>query len=162
MPVQNAKRTQVNSILASEMRMISVETTLADRIGRQRISDVVDRFYDRIRIHETLSSPFQEIDHWSEHKERLAYFWWIALGGTKERFLNFEVVPKHWRAGFSGSLLQDWIALFREVVNSLVEPQLAELWLQKVSIIGERLLIANHSYEEKMALTKPDVSVQMS
>ena len=42
MPVHNAKRTQVNSILAREMRMISVETTLADRIGRQRISDVVD------------------------------------------------------------------------------------------------------------------------
>jgi hemoglobin len=125
------------------METTQSETKLAYRIGKWRIAAVVDKFYDRIQTHETLAAPFREIEDWPSHKDRLTYFWWIALGGAKDRIVNFDVVPKHRRVGFNDSLLEDWLALFREVVHSTLECGLAEAWMERVSFVGRRLLIAN-------------------
>lgn len=120
--------------------------SLAEQIGKDRISAVVDRFYNLIQAHPNLSVPFQRVHDWPLHKERIAYFWWVSLGGQRHGDHSFAVVPKHWRAGFSEMLLADWKALFAEVVSSVLPPELAAAWMERVERIGASLVMANQSF----------------
>lgn len=123
--------------------------SIAEQIGQPRIFAVVDRFYDRIQSHPTLSIPFQRVQDWPRHKERIAYFWWVSLGGDRTRDFTFAVAPKHWQAGFNEMLLGDWKTLFREVVSSTLPSDLAAAWMERVDHVGASLVIANENFGER-------------
>ena len=123
--------------------------SLAQQIGHPRIVAVVEAFYDRIQTHPTLSVPFQRVQDWPLHKERIAYFWWVSLGGERDRDFTFAVAPKHHRAGFNEMLLGDWKTLFREVVCSTLPSDLAAPWLERVDSIGASLLAVNENFSER-------------
>lgn len=113
---------------------------IAEQIGRERVADVVDVFYERVRQHPTLSEPFARVHDWPEHKAVLAHFWWVSLGG--QRYLNYDyaVARKHEAAGFTPALLQDWLTLFRTTIRErLSEPELASGWIARAELIGESL-----------------------
>ncbi len=129
---------------------LDAPASLAGQIGKDRISVVVDRFYNLIQTHPSLSVPFQRVHDWPLHKERIAYFWWVSLGGERHRDLSFAVVPKHWRAGFSEMLLADWKTLFGEVVASALPPELAIAWMERVERIGAALVMANQNFENQV------------
>ena len=124
--------------------------SLAEQIGETRILAVVDRFYDLIQSHPALSVPFERIHDWPLHKQRIAYFWWVSLGGSRNGSHSFAVVPKHWRAGFNEMLLGDWKTLFREVVFSKLPDDLATAWMERVERIGASLVMANESFGEQL------------
>jgi len=102
---------------------------IAETIGRERVAAVVDHFYERIRQHPTLATPFAIVDDWPLHKEYLTHFWWVSLGGKRYLQYGYAVAQKHTEAGFTPALLVDWLTLFREVL-------VAELRAEK---IGESL-----------------------
>jgi|GEM_PF-447080 hemoglobin len=124
--------------------------SLAELIGKDRIYAVVDRFYNLIQTHPSLAVPFQRVHDWPLHKERIAYFWWVSLGGARYRDVSFAVVPKHWRAGFSEELLDDWKALFGGVVSSVLPPELADAWTERAERIGASLVMANQSFGDQL------------
>jgi hemoglobin len=125
--------------------------SLAEQIGESRIYAVVDCFYELIQKHDTLSLPFQRVTDWPLHKQRIAYFWWVSLGGSHTGNHSFAVVPKHWRAGFNEMLLGDWKALFREVVSSSLPPELAAAWMERVERIGVSLVTANQTFANQLS-----------
>lgn len=117
--------------------------SLAERIGRASVNQVVEDFYNRIQNHPALSKPFSIVSHWKEHKEKISEFWWVALGGKPFTSYSYDPVNKHFAAGFTPALLKDWKALFLEVASSHLDPELANAWQQRVEMIGENLVRQN-------------------
>ncbi len=112
---------------------------IAEAIGRDRVAAVVDRFYNRIQQHPTLAAPFRIVQDWPQHKEYLAHFWWVSLGGQRYMTYGYRVAEKHAEAGFTPALLVDWLALFETVVQEELPPELAAGWLERAQKIGESL-----------------------
>ena len=119
-------------------------TSLADKIGKPLIDKVVDDFYNKIQGHKSLSKPFESVDHWDEHKEKIAHFWWVALGGIPTGSYQYDPVGKHFTAGFNLDLLEDWKALFSEVCSRHLDSGLAQEWGNRVQLIGDNLLRQNN------------------
>lgn len=117
---------------------------IADDIGRERVARVVDVFYERIQTHPTLNGPFAVVHDWPMHKDILTHFWWVTLGGKRYLDYPYAVARKHNEAGFTPALLVDWLALFREVVNTELPPELAAGWIQRAEVIGQSL---NHMHD---------------
>lgn len=124
-------------------------TPLADQIGKESIDLVVDDFYNRIQTHPTLSKPFSIVSHWKEHKEKIAEFWSVVLGGKPSHSYKYDPVNKHFSAGFTKELLEDWKALFFEVLSTHLPPHLARAWQDRVELIGGNLLIQNDRLLQK-------------
>lgn len=123
----------------------SDRVSLANKIGKSAIDNVVDDFYNQIQTHPTLSKPFAIVTHWKDHKEKISAFWWMALGGSpSDQGYRFDPVGKHFAAGFTEELLNDWKALFSKVATAHLDPDLAQAWQQRIDIIGENLLIQNN------------------
>ena len=112
---------------------------IAHLIGREKVAEVVDRFYDRIQQHPTLKQPFQVVNDWPHHKELFSHFWWVSLGGERYLKYRYEVTSKHMAAGFTPELLVDWLALFQDTVREVLEPELADPWVKRAELIGQSL-----------------------
>jgi hemoglobin len=112
---------------------------IAELIGRERVTRVVQIFYDRIRQHPTLSAPFARVHDWPEHEAILTHFWWVSLGGERYLDYSYAVARKHLDAGFSPELLEEWLALFRSVLQSELPEALAAGWIKRAELIGESL-----------------------
>lgn len=109
---------------------------IAEAIGHDRVARVVDRFYDRIQQHPTLSKPFERVHDWPTHKAILTHFWWVTLGGKRYMPYSYEVARKHAESGFTPALLQDWLALFREIIDAEIPDDLATGWIERAERIG--------------------------
>jgi len=133
------------------MNNIPQKRILAHEIGLHRIAMVVNQFHSQIQAHPKLEDPFGVVGEWGDHRARLTYFWWVALGGKPLRDINFDMFPKHTRAGFDADLFRDWMTLFRQAALSVVGKELTAAWMEKVEGLGRRLLIANDKYLTKLA-----------
>ena len=119
------------------------DMSLAETITRPVITGVVDQFYSRIQSHATLAAPFAKVVDWPVHKERLAYFWWLTLGGTRDRDYQYHVSHKHFEHGFTRALLADWLQLFETTVRELLPTAQADSWLALAQRMGEGLAVTN-------------------
>lgn len=117
--------------------------SLAAAIGHHAIHRVVEAFYQRIRTHATLAGPFAEVPDWPLHQERLVHFWWVALGGERERSFQYQVATKHFVHGFTRALLDDWILLFGQTLREQLPAPQADGWLALARRMGEGLANAN-------------------
>lgn len=127
----------------------SERTSLAEKIGRKTVNDVVNDFYDKVQTHPTLSKPFSIVAHWDQHKEKIADFWWVVLGGRPTSSYKYDPVNKHFSAGFTQALLEDWKALFFDVLSNHLTPELAAAWQERVALIGENLLKQNEQLTQQ-------------
>ena len=118
-------------------------TSLAESIGRPAIAQVVDAFYTRIGTHPTLSVPFGDVAGWPLHKERLTHFWWVVLGGARDRDFQYNVSDKHFAHGFTHALLADWLLLFENTVRQFLPASQADAWLDLARRMGEGLAVTN-------------------
>jgi hemoglobin len=116
----------------------------AEIIGHDKVMAVVSEFYDLIQTHPTLSKPFSIVGNWPEHKIKIGEFWWTALGGKPTQSFKYDPVNKHFHAGFTDDLLNDWKKLFKEVLDRHLEPKLSNQWFDRVELIGTNLSIQNH------------------
>ena len=121
---------------------------VANHIGRDKLHAVVTDFYDRVQLHPALSQPFSIVTDWSHHKEHLAHFWWVTLGGERYRDEPYSVAEKHALAGFTPALLQDWLALFKQVLSSHLSAEHAEEWYARAETIG-RSLVFMHEFRAR-------------
>lgn len=114
---------------------------IANQIGREKVHEIVSEFYDAVRRHPTLASPFAIVHDWPEHKAHLGHFWWVTLGGRPYRDAPYSVAAKHERAGFTPELLADWLALFETVLKNHLPADLAEQWYARAAHIGRSLTL---------------------
>lgn len=110
-----------------------------EAIGLAAMAAVVDDFYDRIQAHPTLAEPFERIDDWPEHKARLTHFWWLSLGGKAYRDDQYRVGPLHMSLGINDELVDDWLALFNQVLHEHLDPELAQAWYQRAANMGRSI-----------------------
>lgn len=115
--------------------------SIAQLIGKDQIDQVVDDFYNRARNHPSLAQPFSIVHDWPGHKEKIAQFWWVVLGGIPKASYKYDPVRKHFSAGFNATLLSDWKYLFKTVLQDHLNPELSDKWYSRVEIIGDNLLI---------------------
>jgi hemoglobin len=112
---------------------------ISHRLGLDTVTRVVSDFYDEVQRHSRLSVPFGIVHDWAEHKQHLAHFWWVTLGGKPYRTEPYRVADKHAAAGFTPALLVDWLALFREVLDRHLSEDLADQWYARAANIGRSL-----------------------
>ncbi|MFZ1890967.1 MAG: group III truncated hemoglobin [Formosimonas sp.] len=119
-------------------------------ISKEKISEVVDAFYERVRVHPVLSEPFSVVRDWPHHKEIITHFWWVQLGGARYMDYQYHVAPKHREVGFTPELLNGhWLPLFRTTVRETVEAELADIWLEQTERIGRSLHMMHDFWKEK-------------
>ena len=129
---------------------------IAHILGVETVRRVVSDFYDEVQRHPTLRVPFGIVHDWGEHKQHLAHFWWVTLGGKPYRDQPYRVADKHASAGFSPALLVDWLELFRGTLIRHLPEDLASQWYARAANIGRSLeLMHEHRNRETTALTAP-------
>lgn len=122
-----------------------------EEIGLSRIQAVVDDFYARIQDHPTLAAPFGIVHDWPEHKARLSHFWWVSLGGAPYRDDRYRVAEKHLPVGLTDALVEDWLALFRQVLSEHLPEDPAAYWYSRAENMGRSLRLMSTFYAGKTA-----------
>lgn len=130
----------------------SADTILFDDVSfsYRDIFSVVETFYIKVQTHPTLSIPFSSVGDWPYHIQRITNFWWIKLGGKPYMLSQYNPIPKHFYAGFSESLLSDWLSLFREVLESKLDPEQVKVWSDMSLRIGKHLTKTNERFRLKV------------
>ncbi|HTV57700.1 MAG TPA: hypothetical protein VMD77_02200 [Candidatus Baltobacteraceae bacterium] len=118
------------------MYEVQRNANLAYQIGLCRIAMAVDQFCDQVRANPDVEEPFDANADWGDHKARMTYFWWVALGGDPIGEFNLEIALKQGRAGQDVEMLSKWLNLFRESARSVMGKELAEAWMQNVLHLG--------------------------
>ena len=106
--------------------------------GFEQIEALVDRFYDRIRIHPELGPVFNAaVRDWPEHKRLLTSFWTsvILRAGT---YRGNPMAAHHGHPITTAHFVQ-WLALWRDTADELLAPAQAELVHEYANRIGRSL-----------------------
>ena len=121
------------------------EMTSEDEMGiegitEERLSELVDLFYGRVRKDDLIGPVFNRaIDDWPEHLERLQAFWssvMLTSGRYKGRPLQAHV--KHGDSIRQASF-DRWLELWREATEEVLPPAAATAMQEKAGRIAESL-----------------------
>lgn len=112
---------------------------MCERIGRERVDRVIALFYERLREDARLAPYFAHIQDLPTHERQIADFWWIAMGGKLADPTPVDMIGMHRPMQLQQADLDHWLALFGEVVDAELEPELADQWRTMAHGIGERL-----------------------
>jgi hemoglobin len=117
-----------------------------EEIGLEKIKAVVDEFYNRIQEHPTLAEPFQIVEDWPEHKDKLAHFWWLSLGGEPYANYQYNVGPLHMVLPINDSHVEDWLELFFEVMSKHIPEEQVDAWHGRAQNMGRsiKMMVAYH------------------
>ena len=113
--------------------------TLCEKIGRNRVDQVIHAFYTRLRADPVLHSYFDGIPDFTEHETHIADFWWIAMGGTLQQPRQFDMLERHRPLGLTPAVLERWLTLFGDTLAENLPPDLAAQWLQMAVAISANL-----------------------
>jgi len=115
---------------------------LADKITKDTIDIMVTNFYRKV-IKDDLVGPFfiaklgddMTNEYWVPHLELLRNFWAsIALGDTSYRGNPFA--PHMMIGELSKEVFEQWLKLFFETLDSIYEPQIADIFKERSTIIA--------------------------
>src|SRR5690606_25545296 len=106
--------------------------------SHEQIQALVDRFYDRIQAHPTLGPVFNAaVDDWDEHKRLLTSFWTsvVLRAGT----YRGNPMAAHRPHPITTEHFVQWLALWRDTADEMLEPVQAELLHEYATRIGRSL-----------------------
>ncbi|MGC2163491.1 MAG: group III truncated hemoglobin [Silvibacterium sp.] len=114
---------------------------MAALLNEQSIAALVNTFYARVREDNLLGPVFNSAigDRWPEHLAKLTDFWssvMLATGRYKGNPMMAhlpipQMNPEH---------LERWISLWEVATAEAFEPEIAEIFLGKALMMGERLV----------------------
>lgn len=111
-------------------------------IDQSFISQLVDRFYERVRAHPQLGPIFENVVHddWEPHLDTMKRFWSsMALGaGT----YSGRPMPKHvaLRDQLEPALFNEWLHLFNETLNELTDNvQTVEFFMMRAHRVADNM-----------------------
>ncbi|MGV8940492.1 MAG: group III truncated hemoglobin [Lysobacter sp.] len=107
-------------------------------LTEQQLAALVDRFYDKVQRHPTLGPVFNAaVDDWPEHKRLLTSFWSSVALGT--RSYRGNPMAKHRGHPIHTEHFEDWLALWRETADEVLDPEHARLVHDYAERIGRSL-----------------------
>ena len=122
--------------------------SLAERIGHDRINQVVHAFYQELLTDPRLGPFFETVDDFTTHEQRISDFWWQAMGGELETPTEpkINMIGKHFPLGIGQEDLERWLVIFGKILGENLDEELASLWMDKALQIGARLkqIIIDH------------------
>jgi hemoglobin len=109
------------------------------QISEQEISELVDRFYAKVRGDEEIGPIFNAvIDDWPEHLALLKNFWSSVLNTTGRykgdpmmKHLGLSLDPQHFRR---------WLELFAQTARETMLPEHAALVIAKSERIAQNFM----------------------
>jgi hemoglobin len=104
----------------------------------EQLAALVDRFYDRVRVHPDLGPVFNAAVHdWPEHKRLLTSFWssLILRAGT----YRGNPMQAHRPHPITTQHFVQWLALWRETADDMLPPAQAALVEAYAERIGRSL-----------------------
>jgi hemoglobin len=115
---------------------ITESQTAENRITEAQISDLVDRFYAKVRLDHDIGPIFNAIvGDWPHHLATLKDFWSTVLlttgrykGDPMMTHLQLPLDPDHF---------ERWLALFAETANETLPPDLAASVIAKSQRIAQ-------------------------
>ncbi|WP_245484899.1 group III truncated hemoglobin [Ciceribacter ferrooxidans] len=120
------------------------------------VHSVVHGFYDRIRKDELLAPIFDGAippQDWPSHLDKMCAFWSATLLRT-DRY-DGRPLPAHLAIPeLAEEHFRRWLSLFRDTVEQLCPPEVANLFLDRALRIAHsfRLAIAFHRGEDSMRI----------
>lgn len=129
-----------------------------DTISEEQVSDLVDRFYERVRSNEKLAPMFQQhmsLD-WSEHLPQMKAFWRSVLLKTGE--YKGKPVPAHTKMRNVETVdFWIWLDLFGLTVREVFTPAAQPIVIEVAERIATSLWLAmtadrfqNHQFGRKL------------
>jgi len=115
---------------------------MAAPLNEQSIATLVDTFYARVREDDLIGPVFNRVvADWPEHLAKLKDFWSsvvLSAGTYKGNPMMAhlpvpEMDPEH---------LERWLSLWDLTLSDLFEPEVAEIFLGKAIMVGERFVAA--------------------
>ena len=109
-------------------------------ITEERLSELVDLFYGRVRKDDLIGPVFNRaIDDWPEHLDRLKAFW-SSVMLTSGRYQG-RPLPAHVKHGDSirQASFDRWLELWREATEDVLPPAAAAAMQEKAGRIAESL-----------------------
>jgi len=105
----------------------------------------VDRFYDRIRDHNTLGPVFQNAigENWDGHLARMKDFW-ASVAMNAGRYSG-KPVPAHKKHSHSieETHFDQWLALFRQTLEDTApSPETVDYFMERAERIAQSLKLA--------------------
>jgi len=115
--------------------------TQYSEVTERAISDLVDRFYAKVRRDPVIGPVFNNaIEDWDEHLTKLKAFW-SSVMLTTGRYKG-NPMATHMRQPIEPPFFDRWLALWRETVGELFTPDIAARFAEKAERIGESLKLA--------------------
>lgn len=112
--------------------------SMESRITEQEISELVDRFYAKVRLDPEIGPIFNEtVADWDVHLRLLKDFWSTVLLGTG-RYKGSPPVA-HFNLPIGDKHFERWLALFEETAGEVMRPLHAELVSERAHHIGENM-----------------------
>jgi hemoglobin len=110
-------------------------------VTEQAITILVDRFYGKVRRDPVIGPVFNNaIDDWDDHLAKLGAFW-SSVMLTSGRYKG-DPMAKHVAQPIEPPFFDHWLGLWRETVDELFTPDIAERFTEKAERIGESLKLA--------------------
>ena len=105
-------------------------------ISAEEISELVDRFYAKVRVDPEIGPIFNAaIGDWPAHLSLLKDFWSTVL--LTERRYKGDPLAKHLELSLDPAHFARWLALFAETAREVMPPQHAELVIEKSHRIAQ-------------------------
>ena len=109
---------------------------MQQQISEQEISELVDRFYTKVRQDEEIGPIFNAvIDDWPYHLALLKNFWSTVLN-TTGRYKG-DPMMKHLQLSLDPSHFRRWLELFEQTAQETMQPDHAEIVVAKAERIAE-------------------------
>ena len=124
---------------ATLQRDIRPQRLTAEEIGLDKIGQIVDMFYDRVRKDAVLGPRFSVVSDWSIHKARLTHFWWVTLGGSAYAPYRYRVVEAHRIIDIRSEEITYWLNLFDSCLRTSLSEPAAEAWMRRAGAMGKSL-----------------------
>ncbi|HMN70127.1 MAG TPA: hypothetical protein PKC28_16430, partial [Bdellovibrionales bacterium] len=67
------------------------------------------------------------------------HFWWVRFGGKAYLSIQYNPIAKHFAAGFNRDFLVRWLGLFRETMQTHLQPAQVDAWRSLSELMGESL-----------------------
>jgi len=100
------------------------------QITREEISELVDRFYAKVRLDPEIGPIFNAaIDDWPAHLSLLKDFWSTVL--LTERSYKGDPLSKHLELSLDPAHFARWLTLFAETAREVMSPDHADIIIGK-------------------------------
>lgn len=120
---------------------ITAELTARTGIDEALLSDLVHRFYGKVRADAVLGPIFAErIDEWAPHLERMVAFW-SSVALMTGRY-HGAPVPKHANLPVDWTHFERWLTLFRQTAHEVCTPDGATHVIERAERIARSLHMA--------------------